>query len=184
MNSNTIYETATLGGGCFWCLEPIFAGLRGVESAVVGYAGGTLANPGYQMVCTGATGHAEVLQISFDPTIISYREVLEVFFSFHDPTTLNRQGADYGTQYRSIILTHTPQQEQIAQQVVADLTQAKVWEAPIVTQIVPLEHFYPAEEYHQHYFEKNPYAGYCQVVIQPKLQKFKHQYAARLKSGV
>ena len=182
MNTNTELETATLGGGCFWCLEPIFSELQGVSSVVVGYAGGTLANPGYQMVCTGATGHAEVVQISFDPAIISYREILEVFFSFHDPTTLNRQGADYGTQYRSIILTHSPRQEQTAQQVIAELTQAKAWEAPIVTQIVPLEHFYPAEEYHQHYFVKNPFAGYCQVVIQPKVQKLRHTYAAQLKA--
>lgn len=181
MNTNNELETATLGGGCFWCLEPIFSELQGVSSVVVGYAGGTLVNPGYQMVCTGATGHAEVVQISFDPTIISYREILEVFFSFHDPTTLNRQGADYGTQYRSIILTHNPQQEQTAQQTLIDLTQAKVWDTPIVTQIVPLEHFYPAEEYHQHYFIKNPFAGYCQVVIQPKVQKLKQHYAAMLK---
>ncbi len=181
MNAQSQLEVATLGGGCFWCLEPIFAHLKGVEDAVVGYAGGKTISPSYELVCTGMTGHAEVVQVTFDPAVISYREILEVFFAFHDPTTRNRQGADVGTQYRSIILWHSSQQRKIAEEVITDLNQRGEWGRPIVTELAPYEVFYPAEEYHQEYFEKNPYAGYCQVVIQPKVTKFKKQYANRMK---
>ncbi len=181
-NSDKNFEIATLGGGCFWCLEPVFAGLDGVIDAVVGYAGGSLANPTYQQVTTGRTGHAEVVQVTFDPQKISYREILEVFFSIHDPTTLNRQGADVGTQYRSIILAHDDRQEQAAWEVIGEMERQGVFSRPIVTQVVPFETFYRAEEYHQEYFEKNPFAGYCQVVIRPKVAKFRKQYADRLKS--
>jgi peptide-methionine (S)-S-oxide reductase len=175
-------ETATLGGGCFWCLEPVYASLEGVEDAVVGYAGGTVPNPSYQLVCTGTSGHAEVVQVVFDPQVISYREILEVFFSVHDPTTLNRQGADVGTQYRSVIFYHSPQQKQIAEDIIRELDQSGTWDNPIVTEIAPFEQFYRAEEYHQEYFEKNPYQGYCQVVIAPKVSKFRKKYLSRLKA--
>ena len=175
-------EIATLGGGCFWCLEPVFAGLIGVADAVVGYAGGSLPNPTYQQVTTGRTGHAEVVQVTFDPQVITYREILEVFFAIHDPTTLNRQGADVGTQYRSLILAHDERQKQIAWEVIGELDRQGAFARPIVTQVVPLEAFYRAEEYHQEYFEKNPFAGYCQIVIRPKVAKFRKQYADRLKS--
>lgn len=181
MNQSKNFEVATLGGGCFWCLEPIFAQLKGVEDAVVGYAGGKTAAPTYEQVCTGLTGHAEVVQVTFEPAVISYREILEVFFSVHDPTTRNRQGADFGTQYRSIILYHNDPQRQTAESLIAELNQNGIWQKPIVTEVVPFTVFYPAEEYHQEYFEKNPYAGYCQVVIQPKVGKFRKQFAERLK---
>ncbi len=181
MNQSKNFEVATLGGGCFWCLEPIFAQLKGVEDAVVGYAGGKTAAPTYEQVCTGLTGHAEVVQVTFEPAVISYREILEVFFSVHDPTTRNRQGADVGTQYRSIILYHNEEQRQTAESLIAELNQKGIWQKPIVTEVVPFTVFYPAEEYHQEYFEKNPYAGYCQVVIQPKVGKFRKQFAERLK---
>jgi peptide-methionine (S)-S-oxide reductase len=177
------YETATLGGGCFWCLEPAFADLEGVVDAVVGYAGGSLPDPTYEQVTTGRTGHAEVVQVTFDPQVVTFREILEVFFSIHDPTTVNRQGADVGTQYRSIILAHDERQQQVAQEVIAGLERQGIFTRPVVTQVVPFEAFYRAEEYHQEYFEKNPYAGYCQVVIRPKVAKFKKQYADRLKTG-
>lgn len=181
MNQSKNFEVATLGGGCFWCLEPIFAQLKGVEDAVVGYAGGKTAAPTYEQVCTGLTGHAEVVQVTFEPAAISYREILEVFFSVHDPTTRNRQGADVGTQYRSIILYHNEEQRQTAESLIAELNQKGIWQKPIVTEVAPFTVFYPAEEYHQEYFEKNPYAGYCQVVIQPKVGKFRKQFAERLK---
>ncbi len=181
MNQSKNFEVATLGGGCFWCLEPIFAQLKGVEDAVVGYAGGKTAAPTYEQVCTGLTGHAEVVQVTFEPAVISYREILEVFFSVHDPTTRNRQGADVGTQYRSIILYHNEEQRQTAESLIAELNQKGIWQKPIVTEVAPFTVFYPAEEYHQEYFEKNPYAGYCQVVIQPKVGKFRKQFAERLK---
>ncbi|WP_448336014.1 peptide-methionine (S)-S-oxide reductase MsrA [Bellilinea sp.] len=181
MNQASKLEVATLGGGCFWCLEPIFAHLQGVEDAVVGYAGGKTPTPSYEQVCTGLTGHAEVVQVTFNPAVISFREILEVFFSVHDPTTRNRQGADVGTQYRSIILYHNEQQRQIAESLIAELNQKGIWQKPIVTEVAPFTAFYPAEEYHQEYFEKNPYAGYCQVVIQPKVSKFRKQFAERLK---
>ena len=174
-------ETITLGGGCFWCLEPIFAALRGVENAVVGYSGGQLKNPTYEQVCSATTGHAEVVQVTFDPAVITVDELLEVFFSIHDPTTRNRQGADVGPQYRSIILYHNNQQRDAAERHIAALNSAGIWKAPIVTEVVPFEVFYPAEEYHQEYFEKNPYAGYCRIVIDPKVSKFRKVFAERLK---
>ncbi len=178
---NKSYEIATLGGGCFWCLEAIFNELRGVEKVVSGYSGGSVPNPTYREVCSGTTGHAEAVQITFDPQIISFRELLQVFFTIHDPTTLNRQGADVGTQYRSVIFYHTPEQKSIAQEVIAELEKAKVWDAPIVTALTPFEAFYPAEEYHQEYFEHNPEQPYCRIVIEPKVAKFRKQFIAKLK---
>ena len=174
-------ETATLAGGCFWCLDAVYAELRGIERVVSGYTGGQLANPSYEQVCSGRTGHAEAVQITFDPRVISYRELLEVFFTIHDPTTLNRQGADVGTQYRSAIFYHSPEQQQTAQAVIDDVTRSGIWGKPLVTQLVPLEVFYPAEEYHQNYFARNPYQPYCQVVIAPKVAKVRHTYLAQLK---
>jgi peptide-methionine (S)-S-oxide reductase len=174
-------ESATLGGGCFWCLEAVFEQLEGVERVVSGYAGGRAAQPTYQQVCSGTTGHAEVIQVTFDPNLITYRDLVELFFAFHDPTTLNRQGADRGTQYRSVILYHSPEQKATAEQVIARLTKDAVWKDPIVTQVVPLEHFYPAEEYHQGYYRRNPEQSYCQAIIPPKLAKLRKSYAARMK---
>ncbi len=174
-------EIATLGGGCFWCLEALFDDLRGVEKVVSGYSGGTVPNPSYSEVCTGTTGHAEVVQIPFDPQIISFRELLEVFFTIHDPTTLNRQGPDMGAQYRSAIFYHTPEQERVAKKVTAELEAAKIWSAPIVTEIKPFMAFYPAEEYHQKYFRRNPDQAYCHAIIAPKVAKFRKQYLAKLK---
>ncbi len=176
-------ETATLGGGCFWCLEPLFTSLRGVKSVLPGYAGGHVANPTYRQVCDGRTGHAEVAQVVFDPRELSYRELLEIFFASHDPTTLNRQGADVGEQYRSIILYHSPEQKATAEAVIRDLTAQKLWPRPIVTQIEPFTVFYPAEDYHQRYFERNPEAPYCSIVIAPKVAKFRKQFASRLKGA-
>jgi peptide-methionine (S)-S-oxide reductase len=181
MQENTKKELATLGGGCFWCLEAVFEGLRGVERVVSGYAGGHQADPSYQQVCTGTTGHAEVVQVTFDPSVISYRELLEVFFGTHDPTTLNRQGVDVGTQYRSAIFYHSPEQRRVADQTIAELNAAAVWDRPLVTQVVPFESFYPAEAYHQGYFRNNPGQGYCQAVVGPKVAKFRKQFAAKLK---
>jgi peptide-methionine (S)-S-oxide reductase len=175
-------QTATLAGGCFWCLEAVFDNLIGVTDVVSGYAGGSTVNPTYQQVCTGTTNHAEVVQIQFDPAIISYKELLEVFFSIHDPTTLNRQGADIGTQYRSVIYFHSPEQKETALQIVRELTEEKIWDAPIVTEIVPLDTFYPAEDYHQEYFARNPGQGYCQMVVAPKVAKFRKKFASRLKA--
>ncbi len=174
-------EIATLAGGCFWCLEPIFEELRGVEAVVVGYSGGTVPHPSYEAVCTGATGHAEAVQVTFDPDEISYRDLLEVFFTVHDPTTLNRQGADVGTQYRSAVFYHDDEQRRAVEEVMRDLEAAGVWGKPIVTEVVPLDAFYRAEEYHQGYFRKNPYQGYCRVVIAPKVAKFRTRYLDRLK---
>ncbi|MFN2194776.1 MAG: peptide-methionine (S)-S-oxide reductase MsrA [Anaerolineales bacterium] len=170
---------ATLGGGCFWCLEAVYKDLKGVEKVVSGYAGGWVPNPGYQLVCTGTTGHAEVTQLTFDPDVISFEQILQVFFTIHDPTTLNRQGNDVGPQYRSIILYHDEDQRAAAQAAIQD-AQA-LWNAPIVTEVKPLENFYPAEDYHQDYFERNPYQGYCQVIIAPKVAKFRKQYTEMLK---
>lgn len=175
-------EVATLGGGCFWCLEAVFDQLRGVEHVESGYSGGWVPNPTYKQVCTGNTGHAEVVQITFDPRQISYRELLEVFFAIHDPTTLNRQGADVGTQYRSVIFYHTPEQKAIAEETIRALNAARIWPNPIVTQVVPFEAFYIAEDYHQEYFVNNPYQPYCQVVIAPKVNKFRQKFAHRLKA--
>ncbi|MBI2535915.1 MAG: peptide-methionine (S)-S-oxide reductase MsrA [Gemmatimonadetes bacterium] len=174
-------DVATLAGGCFWCLEAAFDQLKGVEHVQSGYAGGSVANPTYEQVCTGRTGHAEVVQIRFDPGVISYRDLLEVFFVVHDPTTLNRQGADVGTQYRSAIFYHTPEQKAEADRVIAELSAAKVWDDPIVTEVVPLKAFYPAEEYHRDYYRRNPNQGYCQVVIAPKVAKVRKRYFEKLK---
>ncbi len=174
-------ESAVLGGGCFWCLEAVYDELRGVERVISGFAGGSVANPSYEQVCSGRTGHAEVVQLTFDPSQISYKEILEVFFTIHDPTTLNRQGADVGTQYRSIILYQSPEQEQIAREVIEETQHSGIWRNPIVTEVVPLERFYPAEAYHQNYFEQNPYQPYCQIVIAPKVAKAREKFLARLK---
>ena len=177
----THFETATLAGGCFWCLEAVYNELRGVERVISGYAGGHVPNPTYEQVCSGSTGHAEVVQVTFDPEVISYREILEVFFTIHDPTTLNRQGADVGTQYRSAIFYHSPEQEQVAREVTAATNASGIWRAPLVTQLEPLDRFYPAEGYHQNYYERNPYQPYCQVIIAPKVAKVRERYLARLK---
>ena len=174
-------ETATLGGGCFWCFEPIFEALNGVHRVSVGYAGGELAEPTYQQVGGGRTGHAEVVQIEFDPQVISYREILEVFFSVHDPTTPNRQGADIGTQYRSLVLYHSPEQQETAVALIRELQTAGTGGSPIVTQVQPFRAFYLGEDYHQDYYEKNSSAGYCRIVIDPKLAKFRKRYADKLK---
>jgi peptide-methionine (S)-S-oxide reductase len=174
-------EIATLAGGCFWCLEAVYDQLRGVDDVVSGYAGGRVKNPSYKEVCAGTTGHAEVVQLTFDPTAISFREILEVFFTIHDPTTLNRQGADVGTQYRSAIFFHSPEQKATAEQVIREISVAKIWPAPIVTQVAPFETFYPAEDYHQEYFARNPTQGYCSFVIAPKVAKFRKQHLSRLK---
>ncbi|MFI5206620.1 MAG: peptide-methionine (S)-S-oxide reductase MsrA [Gemmatimonadales bacterium] len=175
-------ELATLAGGCFWCLEAVFEELRGVQRVVAGYAGGDVQDPSYEQVCTGTTGHAEVVQVAFDPSVVSYRELLEVFFTIHDPTTLNRQGPDSGTQYRSAIFTHSGEQDAAARKVIADLTATQLWDAPVVTQILPLRVFYPAEEYHQHYFARNPTQGYCRMVVAPKVAKFRKLFVSRLRT--
>lgn len=175
------FETAVLGGGCFWCLEAVYDELQGVLSVENGYAGGTAPEPSYEQVCSGRTGHAEVVRITFDPGVVSYRELLQVFFTIHDPTTLNRQGADVGTQYRSVIFTLDEAQEQAAQQVIREIEAANIWERPLKTQVEPLDEFFIAEDYHQEYFKKNPYAGYCRAVVAPKVAKFRQKFAARLK---
>jgi peptide-methionine (S)-S-oxide reductase len=175
-------ETTTLGGGCFWCLEAAYDQLEGVEDVVSGYAGGSVPNPSYEQVCGGRTGHAEVVQVTFDDEAISFKEILEVFFSLHDPTTLNRQGADVGTQYRSAIYTHTPQQKAVAEDMIKELNSEGIWGSPIVTEVKPLDTFYAAEDYHQEYFARNPYQGYCQVVVAPKVLKFRKKFADRIKA--
>lgn len=175
-------EVATLGGGCFWCTEAVFDELTGVEKVESGYSGGTVANPTYQQVCTGTTGHAEVVQITFDPKLISFEDLLKIFFTTHDPTTLNRQGADVGTQYRSIILCHDDKQKTIAEEVIKETESARIWDRPIVTQVKPFEAFYRAENYHQEYFRQNPGQSYCQIVIAPKVAKLRKQYHDRLRS--
>jgi len=172
-------EVATLGGGCFWCLEAVFQLLKGVRSVVSGYAGGRTPKPTYRDVCSGTTGHAEVAQITYDPSIVSFREVLEVFFATHDPTTLNRQGNDVGTQYRSVIFFHSPAQKSIADETIAKLN-AEVFDGKIVTEVSPLVEFFPAEDYHQNYFNDNPAQPYCQFVVSPKVAKFRKQFADRL----
>ncbi|MCW5966962.1 MAG: peptide-methionine (S)-S-oxide reductase MsrA [Blastocatellales bacterium] len=181
MTDEAVRETATLAGGCFWCLEAVYNELRGVEKVVSGYAGGFTPNPSYEFVCTGMSGHAEVVQITFDPAAVSFRELLEVFFVIHDPTTLNRQGMDIGTQYRSAIYYHSPEQMRTATDVIADLTAAGVWDDPIVTELEPIAEFYPAEEYHQRYFERNPGQGYCRAVVAPKVAKFRQKFFEKLK---
>jgi peptide-methionine (S)-S-oxide reductase len=174
-------QLSTLGGGCFWCLEAIFDDLKGVTNVVSGYSGGSIPNPTYPMVCTGTTGHAEVVQVTFDPLVVSYDDLLRVFFSIHDPTTMNRQGADVGTQYRSVIFYHDAGQKQLAEQVMAEIEAKKIWGHPIVTQLVPFEAFYPAEDYHQEYFIHNQFQPYWQVVVAPKVVKFRKHYQDRLK---
>jgi peptide-methionine (S)-S-oxide reductase len=174
-------EKITLGGGCFWCLEAVYDELRGVTDVVSGYTGGITTNPSYKQITTGTSGHAEVVQLTYDPTVISTRQILDVFFTIHDPTTLNRQGADVGTQYRSAVFYHTDDQKRIAEETIAELTQNRLWANPIVTEITPLDTFYPAEDYHQNYFLNNPFAGYCQVVIAPKVAKFRSKFLAELK---
>jgi len=174
-------ELATFGGGCFWCVEAIFDRVTGVQKVISGYSGGTVSNPTYKQITTGSTGHAEVVQIRFDPNQISYLELLEIFFKTHDPTTLNRQGPDVGTQYRSIVLYHTQEQRIQAQEVIEELNEARIWESPIVTQVVPFETFYTAENYHQEYFENNPNQGYCRMVVQPKVEKFEKIFSKKLK---
>jgi peptide-methionine (S)-S-oxide reductase len=174
-------ELATLGGGCFWCTEAVFSELNGVVKVEPGYSGGAAPNPTYQEVCTGRTGHAETIQITYDPKIITYKELLQIFFTTHDPTTLNRQGADVGTQYRSIIFYHTAEQKQIAADVIREIESKGVWDKPIVTELKPLQVFYKAEDYHQEYFKRNPTQAYCQIVIAPKVAKLRKQYHERLK---
>ena len=175
-------ETATLAVGCFWCLEAVYDQLKGVTSVVSGYAGGSVPNPSYEAVCSGRTGHAEVVQIEFDPAVVSYQNLLDVFFTIHDPTTLNRQGNDAGTQYRSAIYTHSPEQKAIAERTIAALTASELWPNPIVTEVTPLDVFYPAEDYHQEYYANHPYQGYCQVIIAPKVAKFRSKYLEQLKA--
>ena len=171
---------ATLAGGCFWCLEAVFERLRGIERVVSGYTGGHLPEPDYYAVCSGTTGHAEAVRITFDPAVISYRDLLEIFFAFHDPTTLNRQGPDVGTQYRSAIFTHSAEQEEVARQVIADLTGAGTFDRPIVTQVVPAGDFWAAEASHQQYYQRNQRQPYCQAMIAPKVAKLRQKYAERL----
>lgn len=173
-------ETATLGGGCFWCLEALYADLAGVRRVTSGYAGGHVQNPTYQQVCTGETGHAEVVQVEYDPAQVDYADLLRIFFTVHDPTTKDRQGADVGPQYRSIILTHDEAQARVAREVLEEVEREGLWDAPIVTEIEPLEAFHAAEAYHQNFYANNPEQGYCRVVIAPKLAKFRQAYANRL----
>lgn len=177
---NANLHVATLGGGCFWCLEAVFSELRGVVRLESGYSGGSQPDPSYREVCTGATGHAEVVQVTYDPSVISDRELLEVFFGIHDPTTLNRQGADIGTQYRSVIFYHTPEQKQVAEEMLEELATAKRWPSPIVTELAPFSAFYTAGEYHRDYYRRNSSQPYCRAVIDPKVAKFRKQFEAKL----
>ncbi|MBI2845398.1 MAG: peptide-methionine (S)-S-oxide reductase MsrA [Chloroflexi bacterium] len=181
-NGSSGKEMATIAGGCFWCLEAVFDQLEGVESVVSGYAGGHVPNPSYAHVCTGTTGHAETVQITFDPKVISYRELLEIFFYIHDPTTLNRQGPDVGTQYRSAIFYHSPEQKRVAEEVIGEVNSHGAWGAAVVTELNPFTIFYPAEDYHQKYFHNNPDQAYCRAVVAPKVAKFRQKYLARLKN--
>jgi peptide-methionine (S)-S-oxide reductase len=174
-------EVATLGGGCFWCTEAVFDELKGVERVESGYSGGASANPTYEQVCSGTTGHAEVVQLTFDPQLTSFKEILEVFFTVHDPTTLNRQGADVGTQYRSVIFYHDEEQKRVAEQVIKELDAEKLWDGPIVTELAPFEAFYLAEDYHQEYFRLNGSQPYCRMVVAPKVAKFRQHYREKLK---
>ncbi len=180
-NGNNQYEIATLAGGCFWCLEAVYDELKGVVDVVSGYSGGKVANPSYEAVCTGETGHAESVQVTFDTQVVSYRQLLEVFFTIHDPTSLNRQGADVGTQYRSAIYYHNPEQKAVAEQLMQEMAAEKLWNKPIVTELTPFSVFYPAEAYHQEYFKRNPYQGYCMMIIAPKVAKFRQHYLEMLK---
>lgn len=182
MSEKENLQVATLGGGCFWCLEAVYVELKGVEKVVSGYAGGHVPNPTYEQVCGKRTGHAEVVQVTFDPEVISYREILELFFTIHDPTTLNRQGADVGPQYRSVIYYHDEGQKETAEAVMQAITAEKVWSDPLVTELEPLDIFYPAEAVHQNYYARNPYQGYCRVVIAPKVAKLRKYHLDKLKS--
>ena len=175
-------EIATLGGGCFWCLEAVYQELRGVEKVVSGYSGGVVPDPTYREVCSETTGHAEVVQVTFDPELVSYKDILEVYFTIHDPTTLNRQGADVGTQYRSVIFYHDDEQRRVAEAVISDLESEGIWSNPIVTEVALFDEFYVAEEYHQDYFRNNGFQPYCQVIIAPKVAKFRKQHLERLKA--
>jgi len=174
-------ENATLGGGCFWCLEAVYQDIDGIERVVSGYAGGSTPNPTYRQVCNGTTGHAEVVQLTFDPDVISYRDIVEVFFTIHNPTTKDRQGADVGPQYRSIILHHSPEQKEVAESIIEMLESEGVFSDPIVTEVEPLDTFYEAEERHQDYYQRNPGLPYCQAVIEPKLKKLRQKHAAKLR---
>ncbi len=181
MSNSEKLETATLGGGCFWCTEAVFDDLKGITEVESGYSGGDVANPTYEQVCTGRTGHAEVVQVTFDPGLISYEDILRIFFTVHDPTTLNRQGNDVGPQYRSVIFYHDDAQKRSAEKVIQEIAAAKIWDDPVVTELSPFRAFYKAEDYHQEYFANNPNQGYCRVVIAPKVAKFRKHYSDRLK---
>ena len=176
-------EVATLGGGCFWCLDAVFENVIGVESVVSGYCGGQLDNPDYRAICSGTTGHAEVVRVVFDPAMISYRDLLEIFFTIHDPTTLNRQGNDHGTQYRSIVFYHSHAQKEMVEGVIRDFDDKKLWPAPLLTEVRPEAVFYVAEEYHQHYFKNNPDKAYCQSVVAPKVAKFRNSFRSRIRTS-
>lgn len=180
-SSNGSLDIATLGGGCFWCLEAVYVELKGVEKVVSGYTGGQEPNPSYRAVCSGATGHAEVVQITFDPKVIAFKDLLQVFFTIHDPTTLNRQGADVGAQYRSAIFYHNLEQKKIAEAVIQEFTESNIWGAPLVTEVTRLDQFYPAEDYHQDYYARNGSQPYCQIVIAPKVAKVRKQFLSKLK---
>lgn len=182
MTSPAPLETATLGGGCFWCLDEVFRQLRGVRHVESGYAGGHVPDPSYRDVCGGDTGHAEVVRVTFDPAAISFRDLLDVFFTVHDPTTLNRQGADVGTQYRSVIFHHSPEQKAVAERTIAELDAQKVWGAPIVTQLEPVPEYWPAEDYHQEYVRRNPGQPYCRIVIEPKVAKLRQKHFEKLRT--
>lgn len=178
---NTTFQTTTLAGGCFWCLEAVFDEMKGIVSVESGYSNGYVLNPSYRDVCTGQTGHAEVVRLTFDPAVISFRDILQVFFAIHDPTTLNRQGADVGTQYRSGIYYHDEEQKRVAEEVIGELNAQGIWGRPIVTEVAPLDNFSVAEDYHQEYFARNPYQPYCQAVVAPKVAKFRKYYVELLK---
>ena len=180
-SDKTSLEKATLGGGCFWCTEAVFSEVKGVTSVTPGYSGGHVRNPTYEQVCTDTTGHAEVVQVEFDPRVVTFGELLHIFFTIHDPTTPNRQGADVGTQYRSVIFYHTEQQRKTAAEVMEEITKSGIWGKKLVTQLEPLKEFYPAEEYHRNYFERNPSQPYCRMVIEPKVAKFRKHYLQMLK---
>ena len=181
MSNSSNLETATLAAGCFWCVEAVFDDLVGVEDVVSGYSGGHKENPTYQEVCSETTGHAEVVQIKFDPMTISFKEILQVFFAVHDPTTLNRQGGDIGSSYRSAIFYHSDEQKRVAEEVIREVTEEKIWDDPIVTEVTAFTNFYPAEAYHQEYFANNPNQPYCAAVVAPKVAKFRQKFVARLK---
>ncbi len=181
-NGSSRTEVATLGGGCFWCLEAVYQELRGVEKVESGYSGGDVPHPTYRQVCSETTGHAEVVQVTFDPDEVSYRDILDVYFTIHDPTSLNRQGADVGTQYRSVIFYHTEEQKRVAEEAISDLETEGIWDSPIVTEVVPFDEFYVAEDYHQDYFRNNGFQPYCRVIIAPKVAKFRKEHLERLKA--